>query len=78
MLGVFMSLDFFLFYVFWEIVLMPMYFIIGIWGGEREALRCHQVLPVHAVGSVLMLLGILVLYFQYHAQFGATRSISPS
>ena len=47
MLGVFMSLDFFLFYVFWELVLVPMYFIIGIWGGAAEALRRHQVLHLH-------------------------------
>jgi NADH-quinone oxidoreductase subunit M len=48
MLGVFMALDFLLFFVFWELVLVPMYFIIAIWGGPREALRGHQVLPLHA------------------------------
>ena len=47
MLGVFMSLDFFLFYVFWEVMLVPMYFIIGVWGGAAQALRRHQVLPLH-------------------------------
>ena len=48
MLGVFMALDFFLFYVFWEVMLVPMYFLIGIWGGAAQAVRGHQVLPLHA------------------------------
>jgi len=47
MIGVFISLDFFLFYIFWELVLVPMYFIIGIWGGAPQALRGHQVLPLY-------------------------------
>src|SRR5438309_6625933 len=71
MLVVFMSLDFFLFYVFWEVVLIPMYFIIGIWGGERKLYAAIKFFLYTALGSVLMLLGILVLYFQYHQQFGA-------
>jgi len=70
MLGVFMSLDFFLFYVFWELVLIPMYFIIGIWGGERKLYAAIKFFLYTAAGSVLMLLGILVLYFQYYQQFG--------
>ena len=48
MLGTFCALDFFLFYVFWEVMLVPMYFLIGIWGGAAEALRGDQVLPLHA------------------------------
>ena len=48
MLGVFCALDFFLFYVFWEVMLVPMYFLIGIWGGAAQALRRDQVLPLHA------------------------------
>ena len=47
MLGVFVALDLFLFYVFWEAMLVPMYFIIGIWGGAAPRLRRGQVLPVH-------------------------------
>ena len=47
MLGVFCSLDFILFYVFWEVMLVPMYFLIGVWGGPRQALRGDQVLPLH-------------------------------
>ncbi len=71
MIGVFVSLDFFLFYVFWELVLIPMYFIIGIWGGTRKLYAAIKFFLYTAAGSVLMLLGILALYFQYHQQFGA-------
>src|SRR5579862_4046453 len=70
MLGVFMSLDFFLFYIFWELVLVPMYFIIGVWGGPRKLYAAIKFFLYTLAGSVLMLLGILTLYFQYHAQFG--------
>src|SRR5438552_2293478 len=71
MLGVFMSLDFFLFYVFWELVLVPMYFIIGVWGGPRKLYAAIKFFLYTLAGSVLMLLGILTLYFQYHQQFRA-------
>src|SRR5689334_22135534 len=70
MLGVFMSLDFFLFYVFWELVLVPMYFIIGVWGGPRKLYAAIKFFLYTLTGSVLMLLGILALYFQYHADKG--------
>ena len=70
MLGVFMSLDFFLFYVFWELVLVPMYFIIGVWGGPRKLYAAIKFFLYTLAGSVLMLLGILTLYFQYASQFG--------
>src|SRR6185369_1995484 len=70
MLGVFLSLDFFLFYVFWELVLVPMYFIIGVWGGPRKLYAAIKFFLYTLAGSVLMLLGILTLYFQYHQQFG--------
>ncbi len=63
MLGVFMSLDFFLFYVFWEVMLVPMYFLIGIWGGPRKLYAAIKFFLYTLVGSVLMLLGILALYF---------------
>jgi NADH-quinone oxidoreductase subunit M len=71
MLGVFMSLDFFLFYVFWEVMLVPMYFLIGIWGGPNKLYAAIKFFLFTLFGSVLMLLGILVLYFSYHTQFGA-------
>jgi NADH-quinone oxidoreductase subunit M len=70
MLGVFMSLDFFLFYVFWEVMLVPMYFIIGVWGGPRKLYAAIKFFLYTLAGSVLMLLGILALYFQYHADTG--------
>ena len=63
MLGVFMALDFFLFYVFWEVMLVPMYFLIGIWGGPRKLYAAIKFFLYTLVGSVLMLLGILALYF---------------
>ena len=63
MLGVFMALDFFLFYVFWEVMLLPMYFLDRRLGWAAEGIRGDQVLPVHAGGSVLMLIAILMLYF---------------
>ena len=78
MLGVFMALDFFLFYVFWELVLVPMYFIIGVWGGPRKLYAAIKFFLYTLAGSVLMLLGILTLYFQHFRQFGAYTSRSPS
>src|SRR6266446_3216041 len=63
MLGVFISLDFFLFYVFWEVMLVPMYFIIGIWGGPRKLYAAIKFFLYTLAGSVLMLLSILALYF---------------
>src|SRR6201998_702220 len=62
MLGVFMSLDFFLFYVFWEVMLVPMYFLIGVWGSERRLYAAIKFFLYTLAGSVLMLLGILALY----------------
>ena len=70
MLGVFMSLDFFLFYVFWEVMLVPMYFIIGVWGGPRKLYAAIKFFLYTLTGSVLMLLGILTLYFRYAKDTG--------
>ena len=69
MLGVFMALDFLLFFVFWETVLVPMYFIIAIWGGQRRLYSAIKFMIFTLIGSVLMLLGILALYFQYYSQY---------
>jgi NADH-quinone oxidoreductase subunit M len=69
MLGVFMSLDFLLFFVFWETVLVPMYFIIGIWGGPRRMYAAIKFMIYTLIGSVLMFLGILTLYYQHTLQF---------
>ena len=65
MLGVFMSLDFFLFYVFWEVMLVPMYLLIGIWGGPRKLYAAIKFFLYTLVGSLLMLLAILFLYFHH-------------
>ncbi|HTS28613.1 MAG TPA: NADH-quinone oxidoreductase subunit M [Bryobacteraceae bacterium] len=69
MLGVFMALDFLLFFVFWETVLVPMYFIIAIWGGPRRVYASIKFMIYTLIGSVLMLLGILTLYYQHSLQF---------
>ena len=66
MLGVFMSLDFVLFYVFWEVMLVPMYFLIGVWGSERRLYAAIKFFLYTLAGSVLMLLGILAIYFSIH------------
>ncbi len=63
MLGVFMALDFFLFYVFWEVMLLPMYFLIGVWGGPNKEYAAIKFFLYTLVGSVFMLIAILMLYF---------------
>jgi NADH-quinone oxidoreductase subunit M len=63
MMGVFVALDFFLFYVFWEVMLLPMYFLIGIWGGPRREYAAIKFFLYTLLGSVLMLLAIIALYF---------------
>lgn len=76
MLGVFCSLDFFLFYVFWEVMLIPMYFIIGIWGGPRRIYAAVKFFIYTMSGSVLMLIAILSLYYiNYKATGEYTFSI---
>jgi NADH-quinone oxidoreductase subunit M len=63
MFGVFSALDFFLFYIFWEIMLVPMYFLIGVWGGPRREYAAIKFFLYTLFGSVFMLIGILALYF---------------
>jgi NADH-quinone oxidoreductase subunit M len=63
MMGVFVALDFFLFYVFWEITLVPMYFLIGIWGGPKKEYAAVKFFLYTLAGSVFLLLGMLALYF---------------
>ncbi len=63
MLGVFVSLDFFLFYIFWEAMLIPMFILIGVWGGPQRIYAAIKFFLYTLVGSVLMLVGIVVLYF---------------
>ena len=66
-LGVFLAIDLFLFYIFWEVVLIPMVFIIGVWGSERRLYSAIKFFLFTFVGSLFMLLGVLVLYF-YHGK----------
>ncbi|MCB0289676.1 MAG: NADH-quinone oxidoreductase subunit M [Calditrichaeota bacterium] len=70
MLGVFISLDLLLFYVFWEAMLIPMYLLIGIWGGKRRIYAALKFVIYTMVGSVLMLVAILYLYFLNHNYTG--------
>src|SRR3990172_1517385 len=62
-LGVFTSLDFFVFYIFWEIVLIPMYFLISLWGGPRKDYAAIKFFIYTHVASLVMLLAIFTLYF---------------
>ena len=70
MLGAFMSLDFLLFFLFWEVMLVPMYFLIGIWGSANRLYSAIKFFLYTLVGSVVMLLGILALYFHNHSVTG--------
>ncbi|HHT9110954.1 MAG TPA: NADH-quinone oxidoreductase subunit M, partial [Candidatus Brocadiaceae bacterium] len=70
MIGVFTSLDLFLFYVFWELMLIPMYLLIGIWGGPRRVYAAVKFFLYTMVGSVFMLLAIITLYFLNHRVTG--------
>src|SRR5260221_3482226 len=70
MLGAFMSLDFLLFFLFWEVMLVPMYFLIGIWGSANRLYSAIKFFLYTLVGSVIMLLGILALYFYNHQVTG--------
>src|SRR5712664_790469 len=70
MLGVFVSLDLFLFYVMWDVMLIPMYFIIGVWGGPNRIYAAVKFVLYTMVGSALMLVAILALYYQYGAATG--------
>src|SRR5438309_9825223 len=63
MTGVFVSMDMFLFYVFWEVMLLPMYFLIGVWGGARKEYAAIKFFLYTLAGSVLMLLAIIGLYY---------------
>jgi NADH-quinone oxidoreductase subunit M len=70
MLGVFCALDLFMFYVFWEVMLVPMYFLIGVWGGPRRVYAAIKFVLFTMFGSLLMLVAILYLLFQYQAFSG--------
>ena len=72
-LGVFVALDLFLFYLFWEVMLIPMYFLIGIWGGPRKIYAAVKFFLYTIAGSLLMLVAIL---FLYNAHFKATGTLT--
>lgn len=79
MMGVFVALDFFLFYVFWEVMLLPMYFLIGVWGGPRREYAAIKFFLYTLFGSVLMLLAMIALYFSTNVYIdpnGLTMSIA--
>ena len=71
MLGVFVSLDFFLFYVFWEVMLLPMYFLIAVWGGTRTEYAAIKFFLFTLAGSVLMLVAMVAMYFYSDAAVAA-------
>lgn len=75
MLGAFVSLDIFLFYVFWEAMLIPMYFLIGIWGGKDRIYATMKFFLYTMVGSLLMLVAIFYLASAYHQQFGTYSTL---
>jgi NADH-quinone oxidoreductase subunit M len=70
MIGVFCALDMFLFYLFWEVMLIPMYFIIGVWGGERRVYAAVKFVLYTMVGSLLMLVAIIALYLMHGRSTG--------
>src|SRR5207248_3120567 len=70
LVGFVMSIDFLLFFLFWEVMLVPMYFLIGIWGSDRRLYSAIKFFLYTLVGSVVMLLGILALYFHNHTVTG--------
>ena len=70
MIGTFVAVDVFLFYVFWEVMLIPMYFLIGVWGGERRIYAALKFLLYTMVGSLLMLVAILYLAYLHNTQHG--------
>ncbi len=70
MLGAFVALDIFLFYIFWEVMLIPMYFLIGIWGGKERTFAAMKFFLYTIVGSLLMLVAIFYLIYQHQIQFG--------
>jgi NADH-quinone oxidoreductase subunit M len=71
MIGALVALDLFLFYVFWEVMLIPMYFLIGVWGGPRRIYAAVKFLLYTMVGSLLMLVAILYLAYLHNAQYGS-------
>ena len=78
MIGVFCALDFMLFYIFWEAMLIPMYLLIGVWGGPNRIYAAVKFFLYTLVGSVLMLVGIIVLYFYAGRTFDIVELMTKS
>ena len=78
-MGVFLSLDFF-FYIFWEVMLLPMYFLIGMWGGLKREYAAIKFFLYTLFGSVLILIGVLGLYFSCGKTFNIIEltQVAPS
>lgn len=72
MIGVFLAMDMILFYVFWEVMLVPMYFLIGVWGGERRVYAAIKFVLYTMVGSLLMLVAIIALYLLHGDSSGTS------
>ena len=77
-MGVFVALDFFLFFIFWEVMLLPMYFLIGIWGGPRKEYAAIKFFLYTLAGSVLMLLAIIALYYASQPTTPGRRHARPA
>ncbi|HEX9908689.1 MAG TPA: NuoM family protein [Thermoplasmata archaeon] len=75
-LGVFVALDYFMFYVFWEVVLIPMYFLIGVWGGPNKDYAAIKFFIYTHVASLALLIGIMALYFEAGAQSFSMEEIA--
>ncbi len=75
MLGTFLALDFFLFYIFWEVMLLPMYFLIGVWGGPRREYAAIKFFLYTLLGSVFILIALLAFYFTDVRDFVGPRTI---
>src|SRR5262249_33856280 len=73
MLGVFFALDFFLFFIFWEVMLLPMYFLIGVWGGPRREYAAIKFFLYTLLGGVFMLIALLAFYFTDVRDFAKER-----
>ena len=73
MMGVFLALDFFLFYIFWEVMLLPMYFLIGIWGGPQRHYAAIKFFLYTLFGSLFMLLAMIGLWY-FTAPFNGSES----
>ncbi|MBI4867093.1 MAG: NADH-quinone oxidoreductase subunit M [Candidatus Wallbacteria bacterium] len=77
MLGALVALDIFLFYVFWELMLIPMFFLIGVWGGPRRIYAAVKFMLFTLVGSLPMLVAVLYIYFAHKAQAGSYSAALP-